>query len=128
MSFLLDTCTFLWMAAGDGRLSETARECLKSGRNVVVLSAVSSWEMAIKYRLGRLSLPRPPEKFVPEAMRALGLEPAGVSHAHALRVSDLPVHHGDPFDRLLAAQSLIEGHTIVSPDEIFDAYQVPRLW
>ena len=128
MTYLIDTCAFLWLAGGDPRLSVPARDCLVSGANRVAFSAASSWELAIKYRLGRLDLPDVPSRFIPEALRALSLEPLQVTHSHAVRVGDLPDHHRDPFDRLLAAQSLIEGHTIVSPDEIFDAYGVSRFW
>ena len=76
------------------------------------LSAVSSWEIAIKSAVGKLRLPEPPESYVPRRMAQQGLRPLTVSHPHALAVSALPSHHRDPFDRLLIAQAKLEDMTL----------------
>ncbi len=128
MRILLDTCTFLWMVAREEALSPRARALLLDAESDLVLSAASSWEIAIKVRIGKLELARPPTRFVAEHMEASQIEPLPVEHAHALATAELPAHHGDPFDRLLVAQARLEKLPILSPDTAFDAYGVERLW
>jgi len=98
---------------------------LSSSRTRLLLSAASSWEIAIKWAGGRLPLPEPPVSYVPARMRRSGVEGLPVAHAHALQVAMLPPHHRDPFDRLLVAQAQVERLTIVTADPVFDAYDVP---
>lgn len=116
------------MVTGDDRLSPQAQVICLNPANELVFSAASSWELAIKHRLGRLALPAEPRRFVPNAMQEFSLEGLAVSHAHALCVASLPKHHTDPFDRLLVAQGEIESLAILSPDSIFDLYGLSRLW
>lgn len=125
MKLLLDTHCWLWSLAEPERLSPEARRLLVSRRNTVYLSAASAWEVAIKYALGKLSLPEPPSTYVPSRMAAQGLEPLPISHSHALQVASLPMHHRDPFDRLLVAQALVERLTILTADPSFGLYSVP---
>jgi PIN domain nuclease of toxin-antitoxin system len=94
----------------------------------VFLSAVTSWEVAIKAASGKLRLPEPPDLYVPRRMASQGLRPLAVSHQHALAVCALPAHHRDPFDRLLIAQAKVEEMTLISADRMFDRYPVQLLW
>jgi PIN domain nuclease of toxin-antitoxin system len=128
MRLLLDTCTFLWMVGKPEVLSTRARGALEDGAHVLHLSAISSFEIAVKVALGKLSLRDSPEALVPREMLRNGIVPLLLDHAHALRVHALPMHHSDPFDRLLIAQAQIERLTIVTPDPAFAAYGVAVLW
>ena len=128
MRFLLDTCTFLWMASAEERLSERARSLLVDSDNHVFLSAVSSWEMAIKAEAGKLSIEDPTESFVQTALSTKGIEPLAVTHAHAWRTASLPRHHRDPFDRLLVAQAQVERLVLLTPDRAFAKYDVEAVW
>ena len=108
MNVLIDTHVWIWSLADPNRLSPESRRLLSSSRNVVYLSAASAWELAIKAALGKIELPEPVETYVPTRMARQGLTALPITHAHALRVSTLPPHHRDPFDRLLIAQALVE--------------------
>jgi PIN domain nuclease of toxin-antitoxin system len=121
---LLDTQVWLWMQADPDRLSEAARRIVEPAENELLLSAASSWEIAIKFGLGRLPLPEPPDRYVPDRIRRSGVTPLVVEHAHALSVASLPDHHRDPFDRLLVAQARLEGVPILTADPAFAPYQV----
>lgn len=92
--------------------------------NVLLLSAASTWEIAIKYALGRLPLPATPARYVPEQMRLQGVTGLPVEHAHALHVATLPRHHADPFDRLLVAQAQLLGIPVVTVDAEFESYDI----
>jgi PIN domain nuclease of toxin-antitoxin system len=84
--------------------------------------------MAIKQNLGKLMLPAPLEHFVPTQMAANGFQQMDIAFQHIVRLGNLPLHHRDPFDRLLAVQAMVEDVTLVSSDPAFDAYGVKRLW
>lgn len=126
--YLLDTHVFLWWITDDTRLSQQARDVLADGRNRLLLSAVSGWEIAVKARLGRLSLPGSLESFVPEQMELNALEPLPILMSHALRVHALPDLHRDPFDRMLVAQAQVEGLPIVTGDAQIAQYDVETVW
>jgi PIN domain nuclease of toxin-antitoxin system len=121
---LLDTQVWLWMQAAPTKLGVAARTLIEDAGSTLLLSAASSWEIAIKYALGRLAIPEPPERFVPERMRTSGVVALPIEHPHALRVATLEHHHRDPFDRLLVAQSQLEGIPLLTADPIFDRYDV----
>lgn len=123
MRLLLDTHVFLWLLAEPERLGQHLASVEGAGNDLLV-SAASSWEIAIKVRLGRLSLPDDPKRYVPDRMRALGAEPLPVEHAHALAVADLPMLHRDPFDRVLVAQARHLELTIVTADADIARYDV----
>ena len=127
MRYLVDTHVWLWMLTAPDRIRGKATGVIGDGSSALLLSAASSWEIAIKYAIGRLPLPEAPETYVPSRMRATGLESLPISHTHALRVAGLPRHHDDPFDRLLVAQAQLEGLTIVTADAAFERYDVPVL-
>jgi PIN domain nuclease of toxin-antitoxin system len=107
-----------------GRMSASARELVADARTTLLFSAVSSWEIAIKYPLGRLRIPDRPERYVPERIRMSGVEPLPIEHSHALRVSVLEPHHRDPFDRLLVAQAQVERVPLLTADRVFALYDV----
>ncbi len=124
MNVLVDTHVWIWSLASPDRLSPESRSLLSSTRNVVFLSAASAWELAIKAALGKIELPEPVETYVPTRMARQGVTALPITHAHALRVSTLPPHHRDPFDRLLIAQAIVERLPILTADTAFDSYDV----
>ncbi len=127
MKILLDTHVWLWWLTEPDRLPEAIRDHLESGENVLLLSVASSWEIAIKYSLGKLPLPERPDAFVPKRLMRDGIETLHIEHRHALRVAELPFHHHDPFDRLLIAQADVEGVPIATVDPKFDRYEIRRV-
>jgi PIN domain nuclease of toxin-antitoxin system len=122
--YLLDTHVWLWLQTTPERLGDEVGELLADRTNTLLLSAASGWEIAIKYRLGKLPLPEPPGEYVPDRMRRSGVTPLPIEHAHALRVAELPDHHNDPFDRLLVAQAQELAIPIVTADHQLAAYSV----
>ena len=128
MTYLLDTGVWLWSVGEPTRISPKAREVIVDVKQDVFLSAATSWEVAIKASSGKLHLPEPPDLFVPRRMASQGLRGLAVSHQHALTAFALPVHHRDPFDRLLIAQAQVEDMTLITADRMFDRYPVKVLW
>lgn len=128
MKLLLDTHCFLWWFANDVRLGGRARELIGESENDIYLSAASSWEIAIKVSLGRLTLPEPAEAYVPSRLAAQEMQGLPIEHVHALRVASLPAHHADPFDRLIVAQAQIEKLPILTVDEKIAQYEVDTIW
>lgn len=124
---LVDTHVWLWLQSDPDRLPASVRDMVEDRGVELLLSAASAWEIAIKYRLGKLLLPQEPATYVPDRMRRSGTTPLSVEHAHVLRVSELPDHHRDPFDRLLVAQAQILDVPIVTADSQFERYQVTVL-
>ena len=129
MSYLLDTSTFLWFVNDDWKLSADARLLIEEPGIDIHLSLVSIWEIAIKSTLGRgLELPRPFVQFIDVVLQNYDFKVLEISISHLKRVSELPLRHRDPFDRLLIAQSLAEDLPIISSDSAFDRYPIVRLW
>jgi len=124
MKCLLDTSVFLWSLAAEHKLNLRAKDLLTSPSEELYLSAASSWEIAIKFALGSLPLPKAPTEFIPRALRSCAIRPLDITHEHALRAGELPAHHRDPFDRLLIAQSLSEQMTLLTADRVFQKYKV----
>ncbi len=124
MRYLLDTEVWLWMQAQPERLGPHTLLLLADERNELVLSSASSWEIAMKFRQGRVHLPHPPDEYLPDAMLASGVGGLPVEHSHALGVSRLDDHHSDPFDRLLVSQAILEDLPIISADPSIAAYEV----
>lgn len=121
MNLLLDTHVLIWWDEGR-RIAAAARRAIEAA-DVVYVSAASVWEVAIKIGLGRLR----PDRTVEEAAEESGFLELPITFRHAQRVSGLPAHHRDPFDRLLVAQAEIEGLTLVTRDPVFDRYGVERI-
>ena len=128
MKLLLDTHVFLWFIAGDARLSFSARSEIEAQDNLKLVSIASLWEMAIKISLGKLTLDQRFDDFVPRLIETNGFDLLAVRTDHVARLTSLPFHHRDPFDRLLLAQARAEGMTLVSDDGQFGPYGVPLLW
>jgi PIN domain nuclease of toxin-antitoxin system len=124
MRILLDTHCWLWLQVTPERISDRTRNLLSDPANELLLSAASAWEIAVKYSLGKLPLPRTPELYVPSRMRQSGTSPLPVEIRHALRVRTLPQHHRDPFDRLLIAQAQVERLSLLTADPQFRSYEV----
>jgi PIN domain nuclease of toxin-antitoxin system len=124
MRILLDTHIWLWALTDSAAIPPTLRDRLRSKRDSFVISAASAWEIAIKARLGRLRLPTDPRAFLRAAIRDLPVAELPISVAHAARVAELPLHHRDPFDRMLIAQAQTEGLAIMTVDRAFEAYGV----
>jgi len=127
MKLLLDTHVLIWSATDPDRISRGVRREIEDGTNDLLVSVVSAWEIAIKQSLGKLDLAKPAEEWFPEVLRRTAFELAQPGMAAALRVRALPWHHKDPFDRLLIAQAMEDGYTIVSRDRVFGVYNVPLL-
>ena len=128
MRLLLDTCCFIWISGSPDRLPAHVVGAFQQPENEIYFSASSAWEIAIKYKAGRLDLPDLPEKFISKRLLSYRLSVLGIELAHVLSAGALPLHHHDPFDRLLIAQAEIEKLTIMTPDKAFGAYGVPLLW
>ena len=125
---LLDTHIWLWWFLEPERLHSRAVRVMEDPETTLLFSAASSWEIAIKYALKKLRLPEPPGRYIPSRLEEGAVTPMPVEHAHALRVSELPHHHRDPFDRLLIAQAQLEGATLATADPRFLLYDVDVLW
>ena len=123
MSFLLDTHILLWFLENDSKLSNQVREVITNPENLIFVSAISAWVISIKQSLGKLIAPSNLE----EALCFSRLEVLAITLAHGIKVSDLPMYHKDPFDRMLIAQALVEGLTIITVDQKFKLYDVPLL-
>jgi PIN domain nuclease of toxin-antitoxin system len=128
MRLLLDTHSLLWFLDGDKRLSERARIMIEDGQNDVLASIAGLWEAAIKHSLGKLDLGLPFEELIPDQLEANSIAVLGVEVPHIVRLIKLPLHHRDPFDRIMIAQSLVEDLPVIGMDTAFDLYGVKRLW
>jgi PIN domain nuclease of toxin-antitoxin system len=125
---LLDTQAFVLAAEGEKVLSPKARTALLHQETDIYLSLVSLWEMQIKLGLGKLKLPVSLPMAVQKAVTGVGLEILPLQAEHIYKLSDLPFHHRDPFDRLLIAQALHEQMVVIGNDSAFDAYGIERIW
>ena len=128
MKILVDTCTFLWIVSESPRLSKTAVAAFLDPNNERYLSAASAWEIGIKHAAGRLPLPGRPDIFVPTIREASGIASLDIDEESALQAGKLPGLHSDPFDRMLVAQAVVHGMTILTPDAQIEQYAVRVLW
>jgi len=128
MRVLLDTHTVLWWEDGSDQLSTLARDLMSDPQTSNVLSVVTVWEVAIKYHLGRLRIPGTPEAFFAELIAELDLTILPIEKAYAFTAAALPLHHRDPFDRMLIAQAITEQVPILSSDTHLARYPVQVLW
>ncbi len=128
MKLLLDTHAFLWMISDVQKLSPTVRSLLEDGNNELALSAASLWEIAVKISIGKLQLSDPFEILFPQQLSFYQIEIWETAMKYYSAVAPLPLHHRDPFDRLIIAQAYVENVPVVSVDEKFDDYPIKRLW
>ncbi|CAN5585976.1 type II toxin-antitoxin system VapC family toxin [soil metagenome] len=124
---LIDTNAFLHFINNDSALGKRARIVFESEVDLLISSA-SIWEIAIKFSIGKLSLPDTFANFIPSQIRQNDIEILPPAMSHLVKVSTLPSHHKDPFDRLIIAQSIVENLPIASSDSVFDAYGIQRIW
>ena len=128
MRLILDSHVLLWAVDDPVRLSPTATALLQDPANELLVSAATIWEMSIKVGLGKLTLSQPYRAWMTQALADLGATILPITVEYADAQAALPFHHRDPFDRLIIAQTLVEGISVVSDDGQFDAYGVSRLW
>jgi PIN domain nuclease of toxin-antitoxin system len=128
MKYLLDTSVFLWVLTGEDKLNPRAQELLTSSSSELHFSAGGTWEIAIKYALGALHLPKAPWELVPQALRSWPIQALNITQEHALCAGALPMHHRDPFDRMLIAQTLVEEMTLLTADRAFQKYKVDLIF
>jgi PIN domain nuclease of toxin-antitoxin system len=124
--FLLDTHTFIWLSENNPCLPDRLRDMIDDA-DLVYLSIASLWEIAIKLKLGKLSLQRDYETIGP-AIEASDILILPIAFADTVQIRHLPLHHEDPFDRILIAQGINNSLPIISTDLKFDAYRVQRIW
>lgn len=127
MRLLLDTHIFLWFISGDNRLPDNFRDAIQDPSNEVYLSAVSLWEIIIKYQLGRLPLPQAPESYIPLQRQRHSIASLPLDEASVTQLAKLPSIHRDPFDRMMICQALEHQLTIVTVDHVFPSYPVTIL-
>jgi PIN domain nuclease of toxin-antitoxin system len=127
MTLLLDTHALLWFLSNSPKLSTNGKATIEAADEVFV-SIASLWEIAIKVGLKKLDLPQPFDEFVEGQLAMNDIMVLDISIVHLKALPNLPRHHGDPFDRLLIAQALIEKIPLVSADAAFDAYDMTRIW
>lgn len=128
MRVLIDTHTLLWFVLNDPQLSRVADTAITDPSNDVFVSPATYWEIAIKVRKQKLDLFAPYDDFIKRGIAGNGFEILPIDTRHTSLLTTMPLHHNDPFDRLLIAQALVEQMPIVSVDAAFDPYGVTRLW
>jgi len=128
MRLLIDTHSFLWFINDNAQLSHNARQLIEDGGNEILLSVASLWEIAIKMSIGKLNLGQPFPELFPRQLQVNRIQLLSITLDHLSVVATLPLHHRDPFDRLLIAQATVEQVPVVGVDAAFDAYGVNRLW
>ena len=128
MRLLLDTQSLIWYVDQDHLLSRPAHAAITDPQNDLMLSAASIWEIAIKVGIKKLTLSLPYHAWITKAIGDLGLAIVPITIDYANAQASLPPHHGDPFDRLIIAQALVDSNPIVSNDVHFDPYGVTRIW
>jgi PIN domain nuclease of toxin-antitoxin system len=127
MRILLDTHIFLWFISGDTQLSTDVRDAIRDPDNEVYLSSVSIWEAIVKYQLGKLPLPEPPETYLPKQRALHQISSLALDESSVVQLAKLPPLHRDPFDRMLICQALQSGLTIATVDAAVRAYLISIL-
>jgi PIN domain nuclease of toxin-antitoxin system len=128
VKLLLDTHAFLWFVTSDPQLSETALDLIAEPTNEILISPASYWEIAIKVSPGKDPLSVPFEKFFQEGIDGSDMAILPIEVCHAAVLASLPMHHKEPFDRMIVSQGIAEQIPIASADAALDAYGVQRLW
>ncbi len=128
MKVLLDTCTALWLAVDSSELSDRAKTLFEAPANEVYLSTVSTWEISLKYSIGKLPLPSSPDAFIPSLRQRGRMESLPLSEEATLQLFRLPELHRDPFDRMLICQAITGGMTLLTPDQEIRRYPVSTAW
>jgi PIN domain nuclease of toxin-antitoxin system len=127
VNLLLDTSVLIWWLTESPRLGREAISAIGAADSEIWISAASAWEIAVKARAGRPLYKQSPEKWFGPELERNRFRPLAITVQHALEVASLPLHHGDPFDRLLIAQARIESMVMVTADEKFESYGIPLI-
>lgn len=128
LRLLLDTCAWIWLVSEPARLGAEVARAIDDPSSEIHLSDSSVWELCLKWQAGKIQLPQPPSLWVEEQSRTWGVKALSIERRHLYRVSELPAHHRDPFDRLLIAQAIEERLILATPDANFRSYPVAVLW
>jgi PIN domain nuclease of toxin-antitoxin system len=128
VAFLLDTCTLLWGTTEPRRLSTLATRLLKESEDTVYISAISAWEIILKSQLNQYKLRITATEVLEQAEEKLAATPLPFTHRAALHSARLPLLHKDPFDRMLICQAMVDGLTIITPDQAITQYPVMTIW
>ncbi len=128
MNYLLDTHTFIWADVNPARLSAKATSLIEDKRNIIWVSLASIWEIQIKNHIGKLDLSIPLKEIIERQHRDNAIDLLPITLPHVLQLDSLPLHHRDPFDRLLIAQAQVEDLTLISHDSLFSHYPVKVVW
>lgn len=128
MKILIDTHCWLWWLGSPDRLNDHARQLIADSQNTIFLSAASAWEIVIKVAVDKLTLPEPPVLYIPSRLSSQGMTSLAIEQVHVLQVASLPLHHRDPFDRILIAQSQVEQLPLLTADSQLAAYDTQMLW
>ncbi len=128
MKYLLDTHTFLWAIGETEKLSKKVLEIIENTDNEIFTSVVNTWEICIKYSIGKLDLKKDPEKFILDEIREANFQILDIKLSHLFPLTRLPNFHKDPFDRILIAQSQTENIPILSNDPLIKKYKVKAIW
>jgi PIN domain nuclease of toxin-antitoxin system len=128
MRIIIDTCIFLWFIENNPKLSSTALSLIEDKGNDILLSLTSIWEIAIKYSIGKLIFTKAYDIFIREQIDINSFDILPINFDHISTVAVLPLHHRDPFDRMIISQAIVEGLPIISSDTAFDDYPIKRLW
>ena len=127
MALLLDTQIIIWLEENPQRISDPVKDRIFSEPEVY-FSKASVWEIAIKLKVGKLTLRQSLQVFIRNFEQDYQFKILDITLPHIYQTQELPLHHRDPFDRLLIAQSLTENIPVISSDEILDAYNIQRIW
>ncbi len=128
MNLLLDTHVFIWAVSDSSRLSDKARDLIRDPQHLKWLSLVSAWEMQIKFQIGKLTLEKPLADLIEDQREENDLQILPITLQHILALNNLPMHHRDPFDRLLIGQAIEQNLVLISHDEGFEDYDVQIMW
>jgi PIN domain nuclease of toxin-antitoxin system len=128
VKYLLDTHTFIWMAASPDMLSAKVVDIVTLPENDLLLSVASGWETTLLWKLNRIDLPEDPEIFIPQIIQSLSLTPLSISFETAITAASLPLIHRDPFDRLLVAIAMQKQIAILSKDRMLEKYTIQTIW
>lgn len=124
---LIDTCTLLWLAIDQDKLSENAKELLIANANKICISAISAFEIGVKTRKKLLKLPLRPENWFEKATKLHGIDVVAITSEIAMLSTQIPTHHYDPADRIIIATAMINNYTILTPDQHISRYPKIRV-
>lgn len=128
MEFIIDSHVFIWFFSLPEKLSKKAKKILLNDESNIYLSAASIWEIGLKYKIGKLSLPENPREYILSRTNSAEIKLLPIQPSNSFTVNELELIHRDPFDRMIVAQSKDNKIAVLSNDEIFDKYNIERIW